>query len=133
MSLKSIQLKGEGKVILEELPIPKVGRSDLLVEMKACGLCGTDIEKLHGEYTASAPILGHEAAGVIRTVGADLKGFNPGERIFPHHHVPCYECYLCKHGNETMCSHYRAYNLDPGGFSEFFWGSFLECAPRWHS
>ena len=120
MSLKSIQLKDNGKVTLEELPIPEVGGSDLLVEMKACGLCGTDIEKLHGEYTASAPILGHEAVGVIRTVGADLKGFNPGDRIFPHHHVPCYECYLCKHGNETMCPHYRKYNLDPGGFSELF-------------
>ena len=120
IGLKSIQLRGKGKVALEELPIPTIGGSDLLVEMRTCGLCGTDIEKLHGEYTASAPVLGHEASGVIREVGADLTGFTPGERIFPHHHVPCYECYLCEQGNETMCSHYRENNLDPCGFSEFF-------------
>ena len=120
IGLKSILLRNKGGVTLEELPIPKVGGSDLLVEMKTCGLCGTDIEKLQGDYIAAAPVLGHEASGVIREVGADLTGFSPGERIFPHHHVPCYECYLCEQGNESMCPHYRAYNLYPGGFSEFF-------------
>ncbi|MFQ6010794.1 MAG: alcohol dehydrogenase catalytic domain-containing protein [Nitrososphaerales archaeon] len=118
--MKSIQLRDGGKVAFDEVQIPNIGKQDLLVRMKACGLCGTDIEKIHGEYTASAPVLGHEASGVIQEVGADIKGFAVGERVFPHHHVPCYECYVCRNGNETMCTDYRANNLDPGGFSEFF-------------
>lgn len=105
---------------LTELEAPSPGSGELLVEMKACGLCGTDLEKMRGEYTASMPIVGHEAVGVVKEVGAGLAGFRAGDRVFPHHHVPDYECYLCKTGNETMCDRYRASNLHPGGFSEFF-------------
>lgn len=88
--------------------------------MKACGLCGTDIEKALGKYTASMPVLGHEAVGVVAGIGGDVKGFKLGDRVFPHHHVPCLNCYFCRHGSETMCQEYRKSNLDPGGFSEFF-------------
>jgi len=88
--------------------------------MKACGLCGTDIEKLHGEYTAAMPVLGHEAVGVIVSVADKGGAFKVGDRVFPHHHVPCHKCYYCRHGNETMCKEYRGSNIDPGGFSELF-------------
>lgn len=86
----------------------------------ACGICGTDIEKIRGEYTAAMPILGHEAVGTIEEVGKDVVGFEPGERVFPHHHVSCGRCYYCRAGSLTMCNEYRTSNLDPGGFSEFF-------------
>jgi len=123
--MKSVLLKskaGEGKLsaVLSEVPVPRISTGELLVEMKACGLCGTDIEKLHGEYTASLPVLGHEAVGVVVGVGRGVKGFEEGDRVFPHHHVPCNVCYYCKNGNQTMCADYRKHNLDPSGFSEFF-------------
>jgi L-iditol 2-dehydrogenase len=92
----------------------------LVVRMAASGLCGTDLEKMRGQYTASMPVLGHEAVGVVTAVGEGVGGFKAGDRVFPHHHVPDYECYLCRSGNETMCEQYRASNLDPGGFSESF-------------
>lgn len=97
---------------------PKLEDGDLLVAMKACGLCGTDIEKMEGKYTASKPILGHEPAGVVKA--SRHPAFSPGDRVFVHHHVPCYECYYCKNGSPTMCPHYRESNIYPGGFAEFF-------------
>ncbi|MDT7860938.1 MAG: zinc-dependent dehydrogenase [Saccharolobus sp.] len=115
--MKSIVLEN-GKAVLKELPIPKLQEGDVLVKMKACGLCGTDIEKMCGQYTASQPILGHEPAGIIAESTVDW--LKPGDRVFAHHHVPCYECYYCKKGSPTMCPYYRKTNLDPGGFSEYF-------------
>ncbi len=91
-----------------------------MVEMKACGLCGTDLEKMRGEYTASMPVLGHEAVGVVSELGEGVEGFRVGDRVFPHHHVPCYDCYYCRAGNETMCDMYRKSNIVPGAFSESF-------------
>ncbi|AWR97513.1 alcohol dehydrogenase catalytic domain-containing protein [Acidianus sulfidivorans JP7] len=115
--MKAIVLEN-GKPVLKELPIPKLQGGDVLVKMKACGLCGTDVEKICGQYTASQPILGHEPAGIIAESTVDW--LKEGDRVFAHHHVPCYECYYCKKGSPTMCPYYRKTNLDPGGFSEYF-------------
>ncbi|EZQ10866.1 MULTISPECIES: zinc-dependent dehydrogenase [Acidianus] len=115
--MRAILLEG-GKPVLKEVPIPKLLEGDVLVKMKACGLCGTDVEKICGQYTASQPILGHEPAGIVEQSTVDW--IKPGERVFAHHHVPCYECYYCKKGSPTMCPYYRKTNLDPGGFSEYF-------------
>ncbi|MEM0272707.1 MAG: zinc-dependent dehydrogenase [Thermoprotei archaeon] len=107
-----------GKPELRDVDIPRLSDGDVLVEMRACGLCGTDLEKMSGKYTASQPVLGHEPAGIV------AESLNPrvkrGVRVFAHHHVPCYECYYCVKGSPTMCPHYRATNLDPGGFAEYF-------------
>ncbi len=105
---------------LTEMEVPRPARGELVVEMKVCGMCGTDLEKMKGEYTASMPVVGHEAVGVVHAVGAAVAGFRAGDRVFPHHHVPCYECYFCRAGNETMCDKYRSSNIVPGGFSELF-------------
>jgi len=123
--LKSVVLRprtGGGSLNSElaEMEIPVPGRGELVVRMQACGLCGTDLEKIRGEYTASMPLLGHEAVGVISAVGEGVTIFREGDRVFPHHHVPCYECYVCRAGDDTMCDMYRKSNIHPGGFSEYF-------------
>ena len=105
---------------LAEMEVPAPGPGELLVRMEACGLCGTDLEKMRGEYTASMPVVGHEAAGVVSAVGDGMTSFREGDRVFPHHHVPCYECYVCRAGDDTMCDMYRKSNILPGGFSEYF-------------
>jgi len=115
--MKAIVLEN-GNPLLKEVPIPKLQEGDVLVKMKACGLCGTDVEKICGQYTASQPILGHEPAGIIQE--STVEWLKPGDRVFAHHHVPCYECYYCKKGSPTMCPYYRKTNLDPGGFAEYF-------------
>ena len=111
---------------VSEVPVPEIGAGELLVEMKACGLCGTDIEKARGEYAATLPVLGHEAVGVVASVGEGVVAIREGDRVFAHHHVPCQECYYCLHGNQTACQRYRGSNIYPGGFSEFF------RVPRWN-
>ncbi len=121
--MKAVLLRKDpqGKLGAEitEVKVPRIGPGEILVKMKACGLCGTDVEKLRGEYTAAMPVIGHEAAGIVSEVGDGVKSFRRGDRVFPHHHVPCYSCYFCTHGDETSCPDYKTSNLDPGGFSEF--------------
>jgi len=109
-----------GRAEVREVKVPSIGRGEVLVEMKACGLCGTDLEKIRGGYTAAMPVLGHEAVGVVVQVGDGVVGPKKGDRVFPHHHVSDGRCYYCRRGNETMCEEYRRTNLDPGGFAEFF-------------
>ncbi len=109
-----------------EVPVPAIGEGELLVEMRACGLCGTDIEKARGEYTSALPILGHEAVGVVSAVGDGAQGVREGDRVFAHHHVPCHECYYCQRGDETTCKEYRGSNIHPGGFAEFY------RVPKWN-
>ncbi|MDG6993508.1 MAG: alcohol dehydrogenase catalytic domain-containing protein, partial [Nitrososphaerota archaeon] len=118
--MKAVLMNEGMGATVAETPEPVPGPGELLVRMAACGLCGTDLEKMRGEYTASKPVLGHEAVGTIVAAGEGVEGFIVGERVFPHHHVPDYTCYLCRAGNETMCDHYRGSNLVPGGFSEVF-------------
>ena len=100
--------------------IPNCGENEVIINMKMCGLCGTDIEKINGNYKASGITLGHEPVGIIHKKGKNVKGFKIGERVFVHHHVPCYKCHHCLNDSETMCNQYRKTNIEPGGFSEFF-------------
>ena len=82
---------GDRRAIIENVPVPVPGSKDVLIAMRACGICGTDVEKIAGNY--SSRILGHEAVGVIEQVGRDVRDFSDGDRVFPHHHVPCYDCH----------------------------------------
>jgi L-iditol 2-dehydrogenase len=87
--------------------------------MRACGICGTDLEKVRGEQI-TPPVLGHEVSGVIKEVGEGIDGFRVGDRVAVHHHISCQHCYYCKNGFETLCEEYPKSNLDPCGFAESF-------------
>jgi L-iditol 2-dehydrogenase len=112
-------LKGSEKVILEDVPIPVIGAGEVLVQMKACGICGTDLEKIKGELDSHG-ILGHEPSGIIKSVGKNVSNFKPGDRVVVHHHVPCYTCINCTMGDYTLCSSFKSSNIDPCGFAEYF-------------
>jgi L-iditol 2-dehydrogenase len=116
--LKAVFVKDKETVTVNELSSPKVGTGDILVRMKACGLCGSDIEKVYGDYGMSSGRLGHEPSGVIVSVGDLVSGYSIGERVFLHHHVPCYSCHLCRHGDYTMCTMFHSSNIEPCGLSE---------------
>lgn len=98
--------------------VPQPGPGEILVGMKACGICGSDVEKVFGQYGKKSARLGHESAGIITRVGSSVSGFKEGDRVFTHHHVPCYSCHLCLHGNETACPRYSETNLSPCGLAE---------------
>ncbi|MGA8903934.1 MAG: zinc-dependent dehydrogenase [Candidatus Bathyarchaeia archaeon] len=117
--MKAAVISGKGTVELKESPTPKIGPGDLLVHMRACGVCGTDLEKIHGEHI-TPPILGHEVAGDIMEIGRGVQGFQKSDRVLVHHHVSCRSCFYCKNGLETLCEAYPKSNLDPCGFADYF-------------
>ena len=117
--MKAAFIAGKGSVELREVPTPKVGPNDLLVRMRVCGICGTDLEKVHGDHI-TPPVLGHEVAGVIEHVGEGIDGVAVGDRVAVHHHISCRQCYFCKNGLETLCEEYPKNNIDPCGFAETF-------------
>ncbi|HYA70255.1 MAG TPA: alcohol dehydrogenase catalytic domain-containing protein [Thermoplasmata archaeon] len=113
------RLAGPGAVALEERPEPSPGSGEVTVTLAACGVCGTDLEKLRGNYR-TAGILGHEPVGRIARVGAGVRDLAVGDRVFVHHHVPCYQCEVCARGDYTFCPTYSKTNIDPGGFADVF-------------
>jgi L-iditol 2-dehydrogenase len=93
---------------------------DILVQMKACGICGSDLEKIYGQYGMTSARLGHEPSGIVLAIGNKVKGIKIGDRVFVHHHVSCNSCHYCRHGNNTMCEYYQKTNIDPCGLSDKF-------------
>ena len=113
------RLSGPGTIALEERDAPTAGDGEVTVRLAACGICGTDLEKLRGNYR-TAGLIGHEPVGRVDEVGAGVSGLTAGDRVFVHHHVPCYACEVCARGDYTFCPTYSKTNLDPGGFAETF-------------
>jgi L-iditol 2-dehydrogenase len=103
---------------IEERPIPEISENEMLVKMMACGICGSDLMEWYRKKKAPR-ILGHEMAGEVVAVGDAVEKFREGDRVFVSHHVPCYTCHHCIHGNYTACGLLHSGNYDPGGFSEF--------------
>jgi L-iditol 2-dehydrogenase len=117
--MKAAVIGGKGIVELRDLETPAIGAGEILVHMRCCGVCGTDVEKVHGEHI-TPPILGHEVAGEVERVGANVQGFERGGRVVVHHHISCRSCFYCKNDLETLCEAYPKNNLDPCGFAEYF-------------
>jgi L-iditol 2-dehydrogenase len=103
---------------VEEAPVPRIGPGEILVQVKACGLCGSDLMEWYTKEKAPA-VLGHEPAGVVTEVGEGVTDFKLGDRVFVHHHVPCFTCHDCLRGYYTLCETFKATHLDPGGFAEY--------------
>jgi L-iditol 2-dehydrogenase len=116
--LKAVFVKEKETITVDELSSLKPGPRDVVVKMKACGLCGSDLEKVYGNYGMSSGRLGHEPSGEIVGVGDLVSGYSVGDRVFVHHHVPCYSCHYCRHGDHTMCTMFHSSNLEPCGLSE---------------
>ncbi|MHA1270733.1 MAG: alcohol dehydrogenase catalytic domain-containing protein [Candidatus Helarchaeota archaeon] len=102
----------------EELEIPEISDHEVLVEMKSCGVCGTDIHKAIYKTVKTPIVLGHEVSGDIIKVGSKVKKFQVGDRVAIAHHAPCMVCWECRHNHHSLCDEYLKTNLDPGGFSE---------------
>lgn len=116
--MKSASVKEPSVISVDDVDKPQLTSGDVLVQMHACGICGSDLEKVFGQYGQPSMRLGHEPSGIILDVGSDVTEFKKGDRVFTHHHVPCYDCHYCNHGNETMCQKYYETNLSPCGLSE---------------
>ncbi len=105
-------------VRVDELPIPSIGRDELLVKVRASGICGSDVMEWY-RIKKAPRVLGHEIAGDIVEVGEDVQGYEKGQRVFVSHHVPCGSCKYCEDDHTSVCDTLRSTNFDPGGFAEY--------------
>lgn len=103
---------------IEERPVPAIGPGEILVHIRASGICGSDVMEWY--RVPKAPIvLGHEVAGDIAEVGEGVSHLTVGQRVVVSHHVPCNTCRMCLTGNHTACHTLHTTNFDPGGFAEY--------------
>jgi len=106
-----------GDVRIEDVPEPEAGPGEVVCDVLACGVCGSDVTDWY--IAARLPaVLGHEVIGTVRALGEGVEGPPVGARVAIHHHTPCGECRRCRRGHETLCERFRATRLDPGGFAE---------------
>jgi L-iditol 2-dehydrogenase len=104
---------------VEEAAVPEIGDHEVLVEMKACGICGSDLMDWYLKRRAPL-VLGHEPSGIIARRGKKVEGVNLEDRVFVHHHVACMACHYCLNGDYTLCDQFHRTNIVPGGFAQFF-------------
>ena len=102
--------KGKGHVELRDVPVPKIGPGDVLIEVKAAGICGTDLHIYHDEFPYWPPvILGHEFAGVVAEAGREVADWKPGDRVVGEPHtLACGTCWLCRSGHRQLCPSKRS-------------------------
>jgi L-iditol 2-dehydrogenase len=106
---------------IEERPLPKLEAGDVLLRMAACGVCGSDMMPWYVKKKAPF-VFGHEPSGTVVAIGGptgEPSSLQLGERVFPHHHVPCLACEACAAGRYVHCATWRTTFLDPGGMAEY--------------
>ena len=117
--MKAAVFHGGGRIDAGEWPRPTIRAGELLVKVRGCGLCGSDIAKILDPATRGPAVFGHEVVGDVVDVGEGVGGFVHGDRVVVAHHVPCGECHYCRRGSESMCPAFKRSHLDPGGFAEY--------------
>jgi L-iditol 2-dehydrogenase len=117
--MRAAVLRGPGRLEAEEWPRPAIGAGELLLRLRGCGLCGSDIAKIVAPATAAPVVLGHELVGDVIEMGRGVQRFAVGDRVVAAHHVPCGDCHYCRRGSPSMCRTFKASQLDPGGFAEY--------------
>lgn len=120
--VKAVVLEDVGKLEIREIPIPKCPSDGILIRVNACAICGTDLKVYRYGHRLIRPprITGHELAGTIVGIGAEVKGYKEGDRVTVAPAVPCGECYYCRRGIQDVCEDLKAigYHYD-GGFAEY--------------
>ncbi len=109
--------RGEGLVELREVPEPTPGPGEVLIEVKAASVCGSDVHIYHDRHPYWPPmVLGHEFAGVVAAVGPGVQDYRPGDRVVSETSTgACGRCFLCRTGNRQICAHKRAPGIGRDG------------------
>lgn len=104
---------------VERRGVPRIGHGELLVQTRASGICSGDVMTWYVRRKAPL-VLGHEPSGVVVAIGDGVAEFVPGDRVFVHHHAPCFDCRACARGDYVQCATWRKTAIDPGGLAEYF-------------
>jgi L-iditol 2-dehydrogenase len=124
-TMRAVVYRGVNDMRVETVPVPKIGPGELLVKIATCGICGTDLKKIHTGSHSAPRIFGHEMAGAIVEVGQGVTRYQVGERVVVYHHVPCGTCYYCRKQTPAQCELYKkvgataGFEPSGGGFAEY--------------
>jgi len=124
-TMTAVVYRGVNDMRVETVPVPKIGPGELLVKVATCGVCGTDLKKIHTGSHSAPRIFGHEMAGTVVAVGEGVTRFEVGDRVMTFHHVPCGKCYYCRKQTPTQCELYKkvgvtaGFEPSGGGFAEY--------------
>lgn len=124
-TMRAAVYRGVNNVRIETIPVPEIGAGEVLVKIDTCGICGTDLKKIHTGSHDAPRVFGHEMAGTIARVGDGVRGFAVGDRVMAYHHIPCGECYYCRKRTFAQCEIYKkvgctaGFAPSGGGFAEY--------------
>ena len=124
-TMRAAVYRGINDMRVETVPVPKIGPGELLIKIATCGICGTDLKKIHMGSHSAPRIFGHEMAGTIVATGDGVKGYAVGDRVMTFHHVPCGECYYCRKQTPAQCPLYKktgataGFEASGGGFAQY--------------
>ncbi len=124
MKMKAMVYKGPKELQIEEVDVPEIGDRDILVKVKYCGVCGTDIHIYQGDggsFEVSPPlIMGHELSGIVEQIGKQVSKVKIGDLVSVDPNDMCGECYFCKNAMEQFCQNNKGYGTTvDGGFAEY--------------
>ena len=117
--------RGAGRVVYEQVGVPEIGPGEILVQVAACGICHTDLKKIEYNLLAPPRIYGHETAGTVAAVGAGVTKYQVGDRVCVFHHIPCGDCFYCRHKDYAQCARYiqvgvtAGFEPAGGGFAQY--------------
>ena len=123
--MRAVVYRGVNDMRVETVPVPRVGAGELLIRVATCGICGTDLKKIHMGSHSAPRIFGHEMAGIVAAVGNGVTRYAVGDRVMTFHHVPCGECYYCRKQTPAQCPLYKktgvtaGFEPSGGGFAEY--------------
>jgi len=124
-TMRAAVYRGVNDVRVETVPVPKIGAGEILIKVASCGICGTDLKKIHTGSHSAPRIFGHETAGTVVATGAGVRNVSIGERVMVFHHVPCGNCYYCRKRTYAQCPVYKpagvtaGFEPSGGGFAEY--------------
>jgi len=124
-TMRAAVYRGLNDVRIETIPVPGIGPGEVLLKIHTCGICGTDLKKIHTGSHSAPRIFGHEMAGTIAAIGEGVTGFAVGNRVMAYHHIPCGVCYFCRKHTFAQCEVYKKVGctagFEPagGGFAEY--------------
>ncbi len=124
-TMRAAVYRGVNDIQVENVPVPEIGPGEVLVRIRACGICGTDLKKIHTGSHSAPRIFGHEMAGEIAATGAGVQGWRVGDRVMAFHHSPCGGCYYCRKRTFAQCEMYKhvgctaGFAPSGGGFAEY--------------
>src|SRR6201991_1490610 len=124
-TMRAAVYRGVNDVRVETIPVPVIGVGEVLVKIHTCGICGTDLKKIHTGSHSAPRVFGHEMAGTIAAVGEGVSGFAIGDRVMAYHHIPCGACYYCRKHTFAQCETYKkvgctaGFSPAGGGFAEY--------------